>query len=629
MSLDNIDDLFNEQPLKLGKQDSGLDVSELDVEKLKKDLLKDEYKRNIEKQRFGLKKIIFNAKNFFANLDIKYYIMLLKIAVVILLLLFSYFMIMQVVSKFRGQNALKIDIEQPKTYVNNANNIYIDYPFFIDGEKNNLLKIQIDSLATKFYFTLPVDREKFTPILIDENGYYYIYDYDNVDEGGDSGEVIVFEGLRSGIENFRLIFVKDNGIAENTIDNVYFDFKMSEPIFKTPVKYYTDEFKLDTVGEHFDIEIQSSIFSSAKSEIYLGIEYNNPKVEYDFSLERIEESVYLSENGFKVPFKIDNSSVDLINLSLVEDNSSRIELGKLTFDVLKNLNSKIIVGFEDFHRIFKTNKELNLRDLFLSQPTENEIFDLEQYTVYFEGAKKYDDLLVLVAHGVDEEYETPYETVSTINEEGNLIETQVKANEPIEPERIEIIVDATLRVTLEDGTVETIEGVPIRDRIGTDIKFQSPNIVDATSSDMQLVVNKITVVEEGGEYTVDLGKIDSNATDVYKDYIAFVEESVTNRLKYMSNEILVSQLEGFSDEVLNDVYLSEIYKPRDIDDRANYAVDVKNYAIDNAGNFICVVTEEWYGREGNVTLKEYNKHHIIVGEVDGEMKIIYDKIIKE
>ncbi|MFV0441505.1 MAG: hypothetical protein ACK5LV_09480 [Lachnospirales bacterium] len=607
MSLNNIDDIFSEQPLKNKNDDDTSGIDEEAIRSLKKGFVKKEYDKVLDSKRFSIRKVFRNVKNFFANLDIKYYIRALKVCVIISLFIVTFLLVRTAISRYRATDALEIDISQSGSVTNNSNFIYTNYEFYMDGVTNNLLKIQIDTLNTKFYFENEIDYENFTPVLIDETGKKYLTDTTYVKEDFVEQEVIAFEGLDKGIINFRLVFMYNKVSTEDSDENIYFNFKVDKPIMRTYVKYHVEPFNLANDKKKFDMIVHNATFSSSRSDVMFEITYSGDDIGYDLSAENVAENLYLKEGNVKIPFVSEGSKVDIIETGEHDDTKDKMILGKLSFGVLNNLNSKVEIGFTNFYRVFYPDYELNTKNLLLRELTSAETLELDEYSVYFEGMRKYNDLLVLVAHGEDNT------KVDMGNDENN----------------VEIIVDTTLKLTLSDGSVVEIQGEPKHTIIGTDILFQHQEIPNLNSDRMELIVNKIDIIEEGSAVSLNLREDGNQPPQDIIEYTDFVEETLLNRLKYKSNELIYSKITGFSDEVLEDQTLRELYQPEDLSNRANFGVIVDSYAFDSEGHFVCVAYEEWTGKIRNKNYFERNKHYITVEKTSKGLEIVEDEIIEE
>ncbi len=629
MSLDNIDDLFSEQPLKIEKTDTTIDDEA--ISSLKKDIVKNQFEKAVSSQRFSIRKILYTI----SKIETRQYLNLLKIAVITLAFVFSYFMIMQAVNNIRGFKAGNIIIEQPEMFNNNSNFIYIDKDFVIDGKTNNLLKIKIDTLATEFYFQGYIDRDVFTPVLIDEKGRRYLHDNDYIKNANVKEDVIVFTGLNTDIENFRLVFTKDINDLYERLDSVYFDFSMESEILNTPVKHYMEDFELikNNNNRSFSMQIQNATFSSAVSDLVFSV-YHDEGIEYDFSPEVLEKTVYIRDGHKNISFRDNNLKLTDVNVEGLNSKYNTIKLGKVSFGILQNLNTDLTIGIQEFYRVFRPKSNLDVRALVLREG--NQIYELDEYTVYFEGARKYDseNLFVLTGYG-----EENFENLSIDNQNSDedleenteeLVETtQSTTNNGLTSEKVEIIVDATLKLNLPDGSVEYIQGEALHKLEGTDILFRSENIPLVKSSDMELTVNKITVIEDGGERVVSLKEADDTINPELKQYLDFADKAVRDRLKYKASEMVYLQLEdSYAFNLISNEEFIELYEPIEFETRPNITVNILSYAFDNEGNFIVIVEEELVGKNEGWKVNFRNKHELVIKEVYGKMKVVRDRIIE-
>ncbi len=642
MSLDNIDDIFSEQPLKNPSKIDNQTADEDDIKSLKKNLIKKQLEKSLAEQKFSIRKFF----RFFSKLEMKYYLNLLKISIILFLFVVSYFMITYAISSYKGLSKDIIKIEQHKSFVNNANFLYLDKDFIIDDTPNNLLKMKIDTLATQFYFDREIDIDVFTPVLIDEKGDMYYYDSNYIKEENVDEFVVVFSGLAPGIKNFTLLFTKDIHNPKEDFNTVFFEFNLEEENILTPVKYFTEDFSIikNTNGRKFEVQIQNATFSSAVSDVVVSIYYDSEEVEYDFSPETLAKTIYLKDGVRNVTFRDNSLKTSEIDVSDFNKTYDDIKLSKVSFGILKNLNTNLIIGVQNFYRVFRPDFTVDTKNLLFNKNEYSQSLKLDEYTVNFERVLKYDDenIVVLVAHAtediqVSEVSEVPLESndnddyatdeVGRIVDGENLEEEIPPVVQELNPFR-EIIVDATLTLNLPDGSVEVIQGKPNHFLEGTDIIFESENIKLVNSSNMELVVNKITVIEEGGERAVNLKEVDNKMKPEHLEYIRFTEAALLDRLKYKVREKVFLDLEkSFVPSILNDEEFLERYEPIVFEKRPSVLTEVSSYAFDNEGNFIAIVNEELVGtREGwNIHIK--NKHEVVVADVYGELKVVRDRII--
>lgn len=627
-NIDNVDELFQDE---FNGMDDLFDEPKADGEnkepkkKNKEEGEEEDGKPSFEERINKLKEKAENTKQkvitFFKELTLKQAIKILKWVVFALIVIIGIASIFIGIGVFRNKNGASIHIAQPKNAVNSASYIYVDSEFKLDGEKHKIKKLLIDSAATIFYFDSPIDLDKYEPLLIDNLGHRYYLDVSaaaNNTNADNLTDTIEFQGLDLGVTKFRLTL---DEIEEKDEESIYFiDFVLDEPVVKTPEKYaYSDEDLLQAIPE-IDFNIVEGEFSAVKSTVGI-LGFKNSKSPLAYDKEYFVENFYIKEgiNELKIiPEEID----------VVEFEDEKAIVAELSFEKLKSLGSKITIGLRNVIYRYELNRKLDLNALLLDKKTPDNAIDLGKHTLSFEGAKKYSDLVVLVAHSVDKEYESPKATVAEGTDEyGRPTEIVIPPKEEEkEPDRVETIIDAELVLTQADGKKVTIKGEPKHTRIGTDILFKQEGIGKYSSRNMVLTVKTVDIKGEGGEIEIDLSKQPNVQKEGSTANVKFIEDNFNDRLKYKSGELVLSQVTGFSDKVINDKKMQEIYRPKNVEARSSYAVEVDTFA-EYEGEFLCIVSEEWTGVENGERVMYRAKHKVKLIEGYGEKLIIEDEII--
>ncbi len=533
------------------------------------------------------------------------------LAIIAVLLIVIIYTLINVGDIIKNERTI-IKIEQPIQYTGNSNFIHIDETRYIGGEKNQLKKIQIDTIVTKFFFENPINIGEYICVLVDDKGNYYPYT-------GEYGEVDVldFRGLNEGVERFRLILK-----STTEEENVMFDFKLKNGVINTPTKFiYGNGEDLLPNNDEFDIFLELASFSTAQSSFIFKYYLEEDK-DYKMINEKFGDNLFIGKDG--VYQYIHDAS---IVTSYFEEQDMYVS--KIDFSPLDNLDGVITIGVKNMFNHFPLNIQLSTKGLMLNQPTLEHSIDLDEYTVNFDNLRKYDDFAVLVAHGVDNEYDrkTP-QTVTDTNEYGGETNSIVRPDEvQINPDRVPIILDADLYVTDKNGNEHVIKGDAKISKYGTDVIFEYPGIGQLNSSNLKLIINEVIIINDGFYASMDLDEDYKDDRIEYDDVYYMVKKSFISRLKYHSNEIVKSSITGFSDEIMNEPQMVQMYEPVKSEIHPTYNVTIQNFAFGKE-NFLCTVKEEWVGVIEGEVVHHSMSHEVVVENINNEYVITKDTIIK-
>ncbi len=617
-SKETIQDEVDENAVDIDDLDFDEDLDEKPEEK--KERKKFDFKKKISGFKYELSKYR-DIKNLTER---RFYNITKIILVVFLLLIMGVTTLQRTTLKNRVEKDI-IMIKQSEFVSNLPSYIYIKKVIDLDGEAITLEKMLIDSDTTIFYFDpgySEIAMDEYVIYVVDENNKYY---------GAKNAEVEFFEGeyiipikqLEEGIEQFSLHIVSSRSEEDKTLS-----FKLEDGLKIPPAKYANGDISIN-YSEGVSLNLINAHFSPAYSSLDFLLETDDASsFRYVVGHGGTEEKVILYENGIRL--RSIKSTEKIYN---VEDEDANII--SIDFNPVKNLNSVIEIVISEVYKKYEVNKIFDTRELLLREIQDYHTIKLGEHDINFEGMRRFDDRVVLVAHAVDTKYYDKIYEQPEIVQSKNIYDPII---EPMEPpqidksdpyaDRVTIFVDATLTVQLEGEETFQIEGEIRTSKNGTDIVFADDRLKNTTSKNYELKINNILFREDDFQLRLNLDELSYELDEETKQNLDFITNSLKSRLKYKSKEKILSRVSGFSDEILDNWNVMKYYSPVDVVSPARYDVAIDSYVYRD-GMFIAIVAEQWNAvtEEG---FQYYNAiHEIHVKEVDGKLQIIKDNIIEK
>lgn len=546
----------------------------------------------------------------------KYLIFYIAVGALILIIISMCMVLLFQVSKYKKvllARAQGTVIEQPAYRANNANYIYVSqeaalYKKDINGNevediKIKLSKILFDSVATLFYFDSNIDLHRYNIMLVDDRNNMYNMDLSFVQstkpEDNKNGTIIRFEPVFHTAKSITLtIFNPETG------ERVDFHFTMSEPIESTPVKYVTNT-PLSEENNKINITIDNAVFSSAGSKLEYTIKYPNANYYVVQGSQNDDNSIVLEEG-------VSNITPTKNYPSVYAFENGKILLGRMDFESISNLNSKIKITFKDLFKKYVINKDIPANELSGSGEDKSYSIDVDNYKIVFEGLGLFEDKYVLVAHAEDKNIK---------------ISDKESMNN-----RVKVEFDAELVAKTSSGMEVVLNGKCTSAQYGTDmiipINENTKNFIYGVNRDnIKIKVKSILIETQPISKYIELTKVpnenDITRAQAQRDVIEIFEK----RLEYKSGTRNFVALSGFSDKILQDKVLFQNYTPQDITEPAQYSAQIISSFIDN-NKYYAVVQEVWKGINGIQESHYYCTHKIVATKGEVNWTVIEDTIIK-
>lgn len=493
-------------------------------------------------------------------------------------------------------------IEQPAYKANDANFIYVSQKAFLDENEFRLSKVLIDSTATLFYFENNIDIQKYDIFLSDDRDSFYGMDLssftiDTTNNANESlkGTILSFEPINANARSIKL-----SVINPSTGEKADFQFKIANGIKSTPVKYVYNKSVTDE-KTNVCINIESAVFSSAGSRF----EYSIVPPVGNFSIYQGKDA-----KSTGVSMREGGSDVAVFRKKpLVTDfDDDNIILGRMDFQPVKDLNSKVEVVFNDLYKKYSVNRDIPIEQI---GGAEGYTVDFENYRLILEGFAYSSDKAVLVLHTEDKNIAVNEQESENIN-------------------RIESKIDAELLIASSSGMEVVLKGTSQTAPYGTDMVFylndvQKEFISNMQSKNMVLRLNAVLLKTNDLKVDIDLSKIDENKPDIHQDAEESIAKIFEDRLAYKSGEKSIEAIRGFSDELKADSTIFEDYTPKSLEEKANYSAQVISAAIKD-DKLYAVVQEVWKG--GKTAEHSFRTHKVVAQMGQFTWSIIKDNVIK-
>lgn len=489
-----------------------------------------------------------------------------------------------------------------QTY-NNLNFVFLEDE--VDFEDSSLIlnKVLIDNVATIFYFNKSIDEQKYHFSLTDNYGTRYSLDLPTVIQKGivkdDNPTILKFEGLN---KNAKSIDLKLTNIETKEETSFYFFVDKNSVVSSS--KYLTTPMRIQTNSPSIVASIENAVFSNSGTNISFKLEWQDDSEVIQMGSNYKSELISLKEGGKTILPKY--SSVHKYNFD-----EEKTILGRLEFDAVRNLDSKLNLKFKDIYRKTYINKDIPVSKLLSRTENSSEVFQLNNYKVVLEAMGKQGSNYILTVHTEDTGV-LAYSKDS--NEFNNLVNTMLEA---------QLVCESV------GGAEIIIDGENFNGDVGSDIVFNASAIMDLNIpiENMTLRVKSVMMkIDEVGAY-LDLSKVKYYPDTNTNKALDTITSAFRSRLAYKSGEIDEDDIKSFSPEVLSSTRLMRNYKQLSLTEPAFYSAQVISYSLEDK-KFMGVIAESWEGIEEN-EYKEFFRTHKVIAERNeqGDFIITSDTIL--
>ncbi len=596
---------------KLLKQDAEIELEDVDYEYINDisvyDTLRNEKDEVIKEINEELQSE--NSSDNENNIDNginKMYIILIAVIGVLIIAVIAFIIIVASAKPTKkvsnGSKSAVIDFNKYKS--NNANYIYLSQKKDFDEQKFELSKMLVDSKATLFYFNNKFDIQKYNIILSDDKGVVYGMDLSFIqnmassDEDEEKSTILRFEPLNINARSINLsLYNVESG------KGIEFKFDFNGNIEETPVKYIFDK-EISSKNSDVKINIDNMVFSSAGSSV----NYTIQSAGKGFSI--VQEK---GKNGSIINLEENASAVKKLKKypSMYTFNSGNIILGRMDFDSIENLNSKIYLTFSNIFKSYAVNRDISANNL--SSEKKPLPISVGNYNVIIEGVNFQNNGVILVFHG----------------ENKNVKFDSKKPN----ANRVEVRLDAEIVSTNSSGMEIILNGSCRSAAYGTDMVFP----ISKSNRDLfyNLGVNNITIriksvliKTEDLKFEYDLSKGEVANNQEKEKASSDVIDAFKGRLAYKSGEKSIEAVMGFDERLVKSGDVLSEYAPMKTVERAQYSAQIISSSL-LKDKFYAVVQDVWKAPIGIDEETYFSRTHKIVAQ-KGEYswKIIEDNIIK-
>ncbi|MDR2939830.1 MAG: hypothetical protein LBV08_05845 [Clostridiales bacterium] len=519
----------------------------------------------------------------------KYYIM----SGVLVFLIIGVMSAIIIVSRNFKDNTGNIAISKPKSTSNNANYIYLNKVFPVSGQIIDVKSILLDKMATVIYFSNEIDISRYDMHILDEGNNAYMPDISFLNSA--NVKYMRFSPLKDDAKKFDFI-VKD--IVNGESNSISFTLEGGGD--SSSVLFSNEKQNLFPPGAGFSGTLDKAVFSGSGSTIYFSFKYKNP-----------ENILYIEDSQTEVAEMHENVARLLgqrekpIQFIYGDDGLS---IGRMDFEPVKNLNSKVYIKFNNIFRSFEYGKEIDPSGLFLNNEESQQKYTVGNYDIILERMGRQGDRYVLVMHA---ENNAIFGKSSLENDLGH----------------IEIIPDIELVFESPDGKEIKSQGEVFSADIGTDVVFDVGGISEFAGGKMSLKINSLSFKLETLEIEVDLEKCVASDGELSISDNEMLHGAFMERLRYKSGEI--NEVGSFSDSLMADSQLLRYYSPEPMAKNISYGLNVLT-SYHEGEKIYAAVVDSWQA-ETEYGYKRASNFHKVVANVknNGSIEIIEDDILTD
>jgi hypothetical protein len=277
-------------------------------------------------------------------------------------------------------------------------------------------------------------------------------------------------------------------------------------------------------------------------------------------------------------------------------------VGRATFGPLLSPDGPVNLSFRDLYYVYPYPPvDVHLRHLSGRNQDEPHTLYMGPFRLNLEAIAQQGHLLVMVMHGTDDR-----------------------------GFRLPTFLEASLEIDIGRGQTLTIpaEQVNVAPN-GTDVVFNLREHIDAIRhvniDYYTLVLHSVEFFVPEVSVTLDLAYAVHQPPLRREIAVSNIESAFVSRLSYMSGEIGLHSIVGFSPELLRDEGVMAFFAPRRPNERPMYgAVVTAGDFIDNY-TFLAVVESEWATGHGRSMQFVRSVHHVIAVSHDGVWSIVSDE----
>lgn len=600
---------YDKEIEELLKQDSATEVEDVDYEYIndisvydtlrneKEDILKE-----LDEELNGDSEVEQQEERGGSNV---LYIVLIAVITAIIVSIISFVIIIS-----SAYSKSKPDKKEGKNVISNAsyksnkaNFTYVSQKAEIDGQEIKLSKILVDSKATLFYFDNKFDIQKYNIILSDNNSNVYGMDLSFVQNMSQSKEdesntILRFEPLSQNVKSINLSFY-----SPETNSHIEFPFEFDSPIQPTDVKYVYGGSSDN--GKDVKVTVDNAVFSSAGSIINYTIKSSGSGYVVVQDSSKNDDCVILEEDASNIK-KMKKYP------SLYQFNNGSIILGRMDFDSVSNLNSKVYLDFKNLFKRYTINRDFNASSIYGTTNQDAVSFEVGNYKVFIEGIAQYNDKIVLVYHAENKN-------------------VKYDKNNP-NANRVEVRLDAQIVSSTASGMEVILEGTSQSADYGTDMIFPVSEsnrslVYSLGSSSLKVRVNAVLIKTDDVQLEYDLSKAETIENKDREKATTDIVDIFKGRLAYKSGEKILKSVTGFSEQLMKDGSIFSEYTPETITEKAQYSAQVISSSLEGDKCY-AVVQEVWKGVNGMKQTHFYRTHKIVAQKGDYFWTIVEDNVIK-
>jgi hypothetical protein len=482
-------------------------------------------------------------------------------------------------------------ISLPVGLPNNANFIPIHETLAVGGQSFTLSRISAGFEGTYFYFDESFDPDQYAILLYDQARRLLVRQQFDIQHDPSLGTVLRFDPILFDT-SFLTLFIQDMATGEHGS----FFYRIVGPITFGAPAFVNTPVPLLPGGDIFSgLRISHAIFTNTESSIFYSYSGNIQGIGLRQRERPSSTFMHMWDNFSGLTILTEGQAA-----AVFPEHDAMI--GRATFGPLLSLDAEITLNFRDLYYVYPYPRvDVALRDLYRRDQDDPHVIHAGPFRINLEAMDRQGQLMVFVLHGTDET-----------------------------GKRLRTYLDASLYIDIGRGQTVAIPAEQVNvANIGTDIVFNLMPYIPVLHG---VHIDRYSLVLHTAEFavpeinvTLDLTRTLHQPSARRTAAVLAIESAFMSRLAYMSGEMGLGFVVGFSPELLHDEEVMAHYAPRRLNERPLYgATVVAGDFIDNY-TFLAVVESTWaLGRGDDL---EYHRmtHHVVARSQNEIWSIVSDE----
>ena len=280
-------------------------------------------------------------------------------------------------------------------------------------------------------------------------------------------------------------------------------------------------------------------------------------------------------------------------------------LGRITFGPVRNLDSDVFLTFRDVYRSHPlSGQDIDIQALFRDALQYEQRIALGNNTLVLERMGVQGPFVILVFHGLDQY-----------------------------GRRTQMEIDADLLIHTDDGIISIRGQNFFSERaVGTDLFFNTVGhgLDVIRTADLSLDVRSVNLRVAEGVVDLNLNNHNLRAAPLRTEVEYTIKSAFSYRLAYRSGILGLSNIRGFSTDVLHDRAVMRLYTPLSMpgnDTLTMYDVHIVVGAFVYSDLFLAVVEEEWVVQYDGLFSSIRNTHQVVLRQVEDNWIVVNNRVL--